>query len=30
MSVPSKANTNKLDNPAKPKPNQQVCTELSI
>ncbi len=27
MSAPSKANVDKLDNPARPKPNQQVGTE---
>jgi len=30
MSVPSKANIGKLDNPARPKTNQQVGTELSV
>ena len=28
MSVPSKADVGKLDNPAWPKPNQQAGTEL--
>lgn len=30
MSVPSKANTDKLDNPARPKTNHQVGTELGV
>jgi hypothetical protein len=28
MSVPRKADMSKLDNPARPKPNQQAGTEL--
>jgi len=30
MSVPSKADVSKLDNPAWPKPNQQARTKLCV
>ncbi len=30
MSVPTKANINKLDNPARPKTNHQAGTELGV